>query len=203
MTYSLSNDLTAGIYNPNVAYNQSWVHVHNDANRALFSQAAYITNFDDLTISLSAGNVDIGAVEIKDWNSNLRADVTASDGLNALRVLTQDLESSVDDITIGDKQGNFASIQNSVSALRVYPVVQSGGYTKCETKTSGNPSFIPDQILIHNDHNDNVNVTLTLTSGMSCLVPIGNNTSSNHILTLNLAVSAVNNYNGTTITFFA
>jgi antirestriction protein ArdC len=60
--YTLVNDLSAGIYNPNVAYNQSWIHVHNDANRALFSQAAYITNFDDLTISLSAGNVDIGAI---------------------------------------------------------------------------------------------------------------------------------------------
>jgi hypothetical protein len=117
--YTLINDLSAGIYNPNVAYNQSWVHVHNDANRALFSQAAYITNFDDLTISLSAGNVDIGAVEIKDWNSNLRADVTTSDGLNALRVLSQDLESTVDDVSIGDKNGNLASVNPSTSSLNV------------------------------------------------------------------------------------
>jgi hypothetical protein len=165
---------------------------------------SHITNFDDLSITLSANDVTIGAVEIKDGNSGLRADVVdAGSGLNALRVISQDLESSVDDITIGDRTGNLVTVQASQSALRVYPVVQSGGYTKCETKTSGNPSFIPDQILIHNNSNNDINVTLTLTSGMSCLVPIGKNSSSYHILTLNLAVSAVNNYNGTTITFFA
>jgi hypothetical protein len=119
MTYSLKNDLTAGVYNPNVAWTGSWIHVHNDAQRPLFAQAAYVTNFADMPIMLSAADVQIGGVEIKDWDSDLRADVTASDGLNALRVLTQDLESSVDDITIGDKQGNFATVKQSTSSLNV------------------------------------------------------------------------------------
>jgi hypothetical protein len=79
----------------------------------------HITNFADMPIVLSAADVQIGGVEIKDWNSDLRADVTESDGLNALRVLTQDLESSVDDITIGDKNSNFATIDASTSALNV------------------------------------------------------------------------------------
>jgi hypothetical protein len=115
----LVNVLSGEPFNCNVGYNNSWIQVNNDVNRDLFAQASYITNFDDFTVSLSAGNVDIGAVEIKDWDSNLRADVTSSDGLNALRVLSQDLESSVDDITIGDKQGNFATVKQSSSSLNV------------------------------------------------------------------------------------
>lgn len=166
----------------------------------------HITNFDDMSVTLSADNVNIGSVAIKDNNTGALADVVTDpdNNLNALRVISQDLESEVDDITIGDRGGiNFASIQNGLSALRVYPVVQSGGYTKCETRTSGNPSFIPSQIVIHNNSNDDVNVVITLTSDMTCSIPVGKNSSQNHIMILNLAVSAVTNYNGTTITFFA
>jgi hypothetical protein len=201
--YSLVNSVSAQPENGNIGYNNSWLQVDNDANRDLFAQASYITNFDDFTIALSAGNVDIGAVEIKDWNSNLRADVTTSDGLNALRVLTQDLEASVDDITIGDKNGNFATIQMPQSALRVYPVTTAGGFTRCETRTSGNPTFISDQIFIHNSSNSNVQPILTLTQGTSCRLAIGKSTETNHTLTLNLAVSGVNDYAGCEITFFA
>lgn len=166
----------------------------------------HITNFDDMSVTLSADNVNIGSVAIKDNNTGALADVVTDpdNNLNALRVISQDLESVVDDIAIGDKRGvNFASIQNGFSALRVYPAVQSGGYTKCETRTFGNPTFVPCQIVLHNNSNNDVDVNLTLTSGMSCLIPVGKNTSANHIMTLNLEVSAVNNYNGTTITFFA
>lgn len=203
MSYTLVNQISVAPANCNIGYNNSWVHVENNANREMFAQATYITNFDDLTISLSAGNVDIGAVEIKDWNSNLRADVTTSDGLNALRVLTQDLESSVDDITIGDKQGNFVTIQMPQSALRVYPVTTAGGFTRCETRSSGNPTFISDQIFIHNLSNSNVYPILTLTQGTSCRLAVGKSTETNHTLTLNLAVSGVNDYAGCEITFFA
>lgn len=119
MAYTLINQVSSKPVNGNVGYNNSWLEVENNANREFFAQAAYITNFDDFTVALSAGNVDIGAVEIKDWNSNLRADVTTSDGLNALRVLSQDLESSVDDITIGDRSGNLATVDQNLSALNV------------------------------------------------------------------------------------
>lgn len=88
-----------------------------------FGVLSYITNFDDLSITLSANDVTIGAVELKDGNSGLRADVVeAGEGLNALRVISQDLESTVDDVTIGDKQGNKASINPSLSALKVQVV---------------------------------------------------------------------------------
>jgi hypothetical protein len=200
MSYTLVNQVSSKPLNSNVGYNNSWLEVENDANRELFAQASYITNFDDLSISLSAGNVNIGGVEIKDWNSDLRADVTTSDGLNALRVLSQDLESSIDDITIGDKDGNFASVQSSVSALRVYPI---GGFTRCETKTDDNPSFVSSQILIHNPNNTIVYPILTLTSGTSCRLALGKTSESNHTLILNLAVLEVNDYSGCEITFFA
>jgi hypothetical protein len=203
MAYTFINKVSTIPLNSNVGYNNSWLEVENNANRELFAQASYITNFDDLTISLSAGNVTIGAVEIKDGNSNLKADVTESDGLNALRVLTQDLESSVDDITIGDKQGNFVTIQMPQSALRVYPVTTAGGFTRCETRSSGNPTFISDQIFIHNSSNSNVYPILTLTQGTSCRLAVGKSTETNHTLTLNLAVSGVNDYAGCEITFFA
>lgn len=202
--YTLVNQLSTLPVNCNVGYNNSWLHVENDANRELFAQASYITNFSDFNVSLSAGNLNIGSVEIKDGDSNRKVDVVdAGSGLNAMRVISQDLESVVDDITIGDKNGNFATIQDSTSALRVYPIISSGGYTKCESRTSGNPSFVSSQIVIHNNSNNDVEVTLTLTSGMSCLIPVGKNSTSNHIMILNLAVSAVNIYNGTAITFFA
>jgi len=77
-----------------------------------------------------------------------------------------------------------------------------GAFTQCETRTSGNPSFVPSQIYIHNLHNSNVNVILTLISGLSCSIGIAKNTNANHIMVLNLAVSGVNDYAGCEITYF-
>jgi hypothetical protein len=117
---TLVNQLSVVPYNSNVGYNNSWIHVQNDANREMFAQASYITNFDQFNVSLSSGNLNIGSVELKDGDSNRKADVVdAGGGLNALRVISQDLESTVDDITIGDKNGNFATVKQSTSSLNV------------------------------------------------------------------------------------
>ena len=116
--YYTINDLSAIPLQSIKKYDSELIRVESNAGRDITARASYITNFDDLTISLSAKDISIGAVEIKDHNSDLRVDVTSSDGLNALRVLSQDLESSVDDITIGDKNGNFAYVTNS--ALNVF-----------------------------------------------------------------------------------
>jgi len=78
-----------------------------------------------------------------------------------------------------------------------------GAYTQCETRTSGNPSFISSKIYIHNGTNQFADVILTLTSGLSCMISLGKHAESNHTFTENLAVSGVNNYDGATITFFA
>lgn len=119
MSYTLINQVSSKPLNCNVGYNNSWLEVENDANRELFAQASYVTNFADMPIVLSAADVQIGGVEIKDWNSDLRADVTSSDGLNALRVLSQDLESDIDDVTIGDKNKNYSTVNPYNSSLNV------------------------------------------------------------------------------------
>lgn len=123
----LVNNLSTQPYNPNVAYTNSWIGV-NGARFPLFAQASYITNLDDINISLSASNVAIGDIHIADPFTGLNADVVSIDptgsqgvgGGGALRVLSQDLESNVDDVSIGDKDGkNFASIYAPTSSLNV------------------------------------------------------------------------------------
>jgi len=192
-------------YNVGMAETFSWVPVNNNANRPLFARAGYIVNLSDLSISLSASNLNIGGVEILDGDDHTISATVVNDPVNgnSVQVQTQDLESSIDDITIGDKQGHYADVNSTLSALNVYPVVPSGGYTLCETRTSGYPTFTSKEILIHNSTNSDVNVTLTLTSGLSCRVPIGKSAEPNHILRLNVAVSAVNIYSGCEVTFFA
>ena len=196
---------TSQAYNEGIAEAYSWVPTVGEAlGRPMYAKASYITNFSDFQVSLSTSEVNIGSVHISDASSGVTVDVVAIPGYgNGLQVLTQDLESSIDDITIGDKQGHYADVNSALSALNVYPVVPSGGYTLCETRTSGYPTFTSREILIHNSANSNVDVTLTLTSGLSCRIPIGKTTESNHVLRLNVAVSAVNIYNGCEITFFA
>ena len=206
--YTFNNIVSTSPANCNVGYNNSWLKVENNAGREIFSQASYITNLSDINISLSSSEVNIGNVHIADHTTGLNADVVnVGIGSGALRVITQDLESTQDDVTIGDRNGNFADIYPSLSALKVYvtnPIVNvQYSYTLCETKTTGNPSFTPKQILIHNSANSDVNVDLTLTSGLSCSIPIGKSSAGNHIVSLNLSVSQVDNYNGCIINFFA
>ena len=144
--YVFNNSVSSIPFNPNVAHNNSWITVGNNAGRELYAQASYITNFDGLSVTLSAGNLDIGEVhvtdkgsglavsvipdgagigamrtstEIKDANSDLY--VTIADiggGQGAMRVLSQDLESLHDAVGIGDLSGNRVSVTNS--ALNVF-----------------------------------------------------------------------------------
>ena len=108
-------------YNVGMAETFSWIPVENDANRPLFARAGYITNLSDLTITLSAAGVTIGAIELKDGNSSRVADVEAiGGGYNALRVLTQDLESASDSVSIGDLSGNTVGVNAALSALNVF-----------------------------------------------------------------------------------
>ena len=200
LTATPGNPLT---YNVGMAETFSWVPVDNDRNRPLFARAGYITNLKDLVVNLSASHINIGGVEITDGSDHSIAATVVQDlgHGNSLQVLTQDLDSITDDVTIGDRKGSFAMVNSALSALCVYSIPYS--FTKCETKTSGNPSFVPNQILIHNETNDDVNVILTLTSGLSCSIPVGKNSGVNHTVTLNVAVSQVNNYSGCSINFFA
>jgi hypothetical protein len=88
-------------YSVGMAETFSWVPIDNDANRPLFARAGYITNLKDLTVSLSASDVTIGAVEIKDGNSGARADVVSlGDGLNGLCIRTQNVVSVSGSVTM-------------------------------------------------------------------------------------------------------
>ena len=133
----LVNDLINQPHNSNVAYNNSWLNV-NGASFPLFAQASYITNLDDLTISLSASHIQLGDLNIADGVTYLNATVnpirigynglrtisTLADpnsdifanivnlggGIGALRVLSQDLTATADSVAIGDHLGNYATI---------------------------------------------------------------------------------------------
>lgn len=117
--YNLVNVVSAKPNNCNTGYNNSWIGVENDANRNLYAQASYVTNFSDMPIQLSAADVQIGGVEIKDWDSDTRADVIGFEGYNALRVITQDFESDIDDITIGDRNKNYSTVNPYNSSLNI------------------------------------------------------------------------------------
>jgi len=112
---------TSQAYNEGIAEAYSWVPTVGEAlGRPMYAKASYITNFSDLQVSLSASEVNIGSVHISDASSGVTADVVAiPDYGNGLQVLTQDLESSIDDITIGDKQGHYADVDPVLSALNV------------------------------------------------------------------------------------
>lgn len=97
---------------------------------AEFSKYAVLThmvNASDIVVSLSSGDVNIGNVGIVDHTSGtsiysnvVRTATVSGIEVGALRVLTQDLESNIDDITIGDRLGNMAAVNASLSALRTF-----------------------------------------------------------------------------------
>ena len=112
---------TSRSFNPGMAETYSWLPVEGEAlGRPLYARASYVTNFSDMSINLSASELSIGAVTLKDNNSGLNADVVDVPGYGAgLQVLTQDLESTIDDVTIGDKRGYYATVNPVHSALNV------------------------------------------------------------------------------------
>lgn len=87
----------------------------------MYARAGYITNLSDLTLNLSASDINIGAVAIADSDNHLLRAQVNSDPVhgNSLQVQTQDLESTIDDVTIGDKSGNYASVVRATSSLNV------------------------------------------------------------------------------------
>jgi hypothetical protein len=105
-------------HNVGMAETFSWIPVEG-AGRPLYARAGYITNLSDLSINLSAAELNISALSIKDGNSNRVADVEEFDGVNALRVLTQDLEPNVDTISLADKNFNNVTVTAATSSLNV------------------------------------------------------------------------------------
>jgi len=92
-----------------------------------YAVLTHIVNASDINISLSSSNLDIGNVGIVDHTTGVdvyaqvvRTATVSGNEVGAVRVLTQDLESNIDDITIGDRAGNYAAVNASLSALRTF-----------------------------------------------------------------------------------
>jgi hypothetical protein len=147
--YIFTNQVSSVPVNSNVGYNNSWVKVDNNAQRELYAQASYITNFDGLVVSLTAGNVNVGDVHISDPGGLHANVVQVAPATGALRVLTQDFDSVHDSVSIGDKNGNFAYITNS--ALNVFQT------------NSLSATILNSSIEISNDVSNAVPVTITNT----------------------------------------
>lgn len=133
-------------YNLGMAETYSWIPIQNDQNRPMYARAGYITNLSDLTITLSTSNLNIGSVKLQDGVDGALASVVQAGTNYALLVTTQDLESTIDNITVGDINGNFAAVNSSLSALRIYntnPVTSLSAFitnTQVEiTNDLGNP----------------------------------------------------------------
>jgi len=119
--YGLTNNLSALPLHSTSQYDSELIVVENNAGRPITARASYITNLNDLVISLSADHISLGDFNISDPDTGLNANVVpVGTGQGALRVLTQDLDSQHDSITIGDENGNFAYVTNS--ALNVFTV---------------------------------------------------------------------------------
>jgi len=135
------------------------------AGRPLYARASYITNFSDMSIHLSAGELSIGAVTIKDNNTGLNCDVVSDpdNNLNALRVITQDLESIYDDITIGDKNGlNYATIDGPLSSLNV----KVTNLSVLESNTQSQISVLSSFQIDFNNEIDETQILLISLSGL-------------------------------------
>lgn len=122
MPYNLSNIVSACPTNGNVGYNNSWLEVGGNTGRPFYAQASYVTNFNDLQISLSASSLSIGSVEINDPdNHDLKASVVSvSPGVGALRVSTQNLKADSDTVSLADINKNNVGVVSNLSALKVY-----------------------------------------------------------------------------------
>jgi hypothetical protein len=135
---TLNPSLTAATPNPNVAYNNAWIPVENQS-RPLFAQATYLANASDLSLSLSASELNVNLEDIENLitssnillsNSNtLLNDLTGktvSVNTSALEVLLQDSNTLLNDLTGKDA----VTVTLETSALTVFGV------------SSSNPAFV-------------------------------------------------------------
>jgi len=214
---NLSGSGDHNAYNFGMAETYSYIPIANDQNRPIFAKASYITNFSDLAVSLSTGDLNIGAVHIQDWNNGLYASIAdvslggLDSGKGAVRVLTQDFESDVDDITIGDRNKNYASVNAATSALNVYTVNGISAVSLTNQITSVSLTNFPKQLTAVSVTNfptqlTAVSVTNQLT-GITVLNPVSSFSLTNQITSVSVtnfptqltAVSITNQLTGITI----
>jgi hypothetical protein len=155
MAYTTTNQLSAEPVNCNVGFNNSWLEVINNAGRPFYAQGVYVTNLEDISLSLEAGNISIGSIEINDPdNHELKVSVASiGEGVGALRVLSQDLEPVHDTVSLGDVNENRVTVNSSLSALNVN--VAGGSVSLAETE---------GEVYSFNNHSTNLHRGFTLNS---------------------------------------
>ena len=85
MSYTTTSIVSSTPMHPSIGWNNAWVTVANNADRELYAQAVHVVNFDDIHISLSAGDINIDKVSIKDPN-NASLQATIDSATQALNV---------------------------------------------------------------------------------------------------------------------
>lgn len=106
-------------YNVGMAETFSWIPIENDANRPLFARAGYITNLKDLSISLSASDINIGGVELvdgEDHNVRVKIAQLGTGKGNALQVVEMNPLTSVRILNTTAVSGSV-TILNPVSSV--------------------------------------------------------------------------------------
>jgi hypothetical protein len=182
-------------YNLGIAETYSWIPIENDQNRPMFARANYITNLSDLSISLSAGDLNIGSVEIIDHDTGYKAAVTQA---GAVHVLPPDLESTIDDITIGDRDGSKASVNAATSALRVLVVNSVSAVSLTNQITSVSVTNFPTQLTAVSITNFPIQLTAVSVTNQLTGITVLNSITAVSItnpvtaVTINNPVSSVN-----------
>jgi hypothetical protein len=180
-------------YNLGIAETYSWIPIANDQNRPMFARANYITNLTDLTVSISAGSFDIGAVNLLDKFNGNYATISQiglddqSRPIGAVNVLTQDLDSNIDDITIGDKSGNFATVFAATSSLNVNVT----NFTAVTSNQATTNNQIVTNTLLNAVTANQVTLTEQLT-GITILNPTTSVTVSNQITGISVKNTVTN-----------
>ena len=172
-------------YSVGMAETYSWVPI-DGASRPLYARATYVTNFDDFTVSISAAELHVSALEIKDGNSGRLADVVdAGDGTNGLRVVTQDLEPQYDTVSLADTDGNTVGVTSSALNVNVINVINAAdantkdwNFINATVPTNtlqALSSIICNSVTIYNTSQDKIEVYRTGNSG--AFIPLDKNDS--------------------------
>ena len=119
LTATPGNPLT---YNVGMAETFSWIPVENDADRPIYARATYLTNASDISVSLSAGNINVsldGVEASLDNIETLLSDLTAVDYATSAK---QDISNSLLAALTGindSQQGTTNDLLNSLTAIQV------------------------------------------------------------------------------------
>jgi hypothetical protein len=193
--YGLTNNLSALPLHSTSQYDSELIVVDNNAGRPITARASYITNLNDISVTLAAGNLDIGSFHIQDPDSELKANVVpVGVAQGALRVLTQDLDSVHDSISIGDPSGDFAYITNS--ALNVFTTNAISAVSVTNFPTQLTAVSVTNQLTGITVLNPVTAVSVTNpVTGITVLNPVSSFSLTNQIT----AVSVTNQLTGITV----